>query len=270
MSMPISSIALMASGLMWVASVPALITSKRSPASCLSSPSAIWLLAELWVQRNRILLLCGTSAAATGHATLLGTGEQAVSGLTKQLTGGLPVEGVEAPLPAPLLAHQPCVLELLHVVGDLGLAHTKLALELADADALISLACGHVGGGEIAATPAIGHHGEHPYPDRIGEGAAQGYEPLHPFLGVVLGDAILLHDPEFPGAHEAPPDGLRPRMKALASGTSAAAVVAASPQQPDPPQHPEASANSCLLECATTTETSSKPASCSSASYSSF
>src|SRR5215212_3258291 len=198
--------------------------------------------------RRRAAPTSAASAAATRHAPLLGGGEQAVGGLTKQLTGGLPIEGVETPLPAPLLAHQPCVLELLHVVGDLGLAHTKLVLELADADALISLACRHVGGGEIAATPAIGHHGEHPYPDRIGEGAAQGYESLHPFLGAVLGDAVLLHDPEFPAAHEAPPDGLRPRMKALASGTSAAAVVAAvvavSPQQPELPQHPEASANS--------------------------
>jgi hypothetical protein len=38
-----------------VASVPALIASKRSPARCLSRPSAIWLLAELWVHKNRTL-----------------------------------------------------------------------------------------------------------------------------------------------------------------------------------------------------------------------
>src|SRR5215212_2829965 len=56
MSTPSSPIALMASGLTWVASVPALVASKRLPARCLSSPSAIWLLAELWVHRNRTLL----------------------------------------------------------------------------------------------------------------------------------------------------------------------------------------------------------------------
>src|SRR5215211_860620 len=57
MSTPISSIALTANGLTCVASVPALIASKWSPARCLSSPSAIWLLAELWVHRNRTLFL---------------------------------------------------------------------------------------------------------------------------------------------------------------------------------------------------------------------
>src|SRR5215211_2722435 len=107
MSMPISSIALMASSLTWVASVPALIVSKRSPATCLSSPSAIWLLAELWVQRNRTLLLCGASAAATNDAPLLGSREQAIRGLAEQFRSGLPIEGVEAPLPPPLLAHEP-------------------------------------------------------------------------------------------------------------------------------------------------------------------
>src|SRR5688572_7008951 len=38
-------------------SVPALKTSKRSPARLRSRPSAIWLLAELPVQRNRTLFL---------------------------------------------------------------------------------------------------------------------------------------------------------------------------------------------------------------------
>jgi AAA ATPase-like protein len=61
--------------------------------------------------------------------------------------------------------------------------------------------------------------------------------------------AILFHDPELLGTHSVPrSEGLWPRMKALASGTSAEAVVAAvvaeSPQQPEPPQQPEASANS--------------------------
>src|SRR5919112_3560504 len=107
MSMPISSIALMARGLTRVASVPALIASKRSPARCLSSPSAIWLLAELWVQRNRTRARpLGSAAVATGYAPLLGSGEQAVGGLAQQLSCSFPVEGVEAPLPVPLLAHE--------------------------------------------------------------------------------------------------------------------------------------------------------------------
>src|SRR5829696_5599832 len=55
MSMPISSITLMASGLTCVASVPALIASKRSLARCLSSPSAICERAELWVHKHRTL-----------------------------------------------------------------------------------------------------------------------------------------------------------------------------------------------------------------------
>src|SRR5262249_39889833 len=50
--MPTSAIARMASGCTRVAFVPALATSKRSPASERSSPSAIWLRAELWVHRN--------------------------------------------------------------------------------------------------------------------------------------------------------------------------------------------------------------------------
>src|SRR5215217_2246726 len=69
MSMPISSIALMASGLTLVASVPALVASKRSPARCLSSPSAIWLLAELWVHRNRILFLSPKTGLLSSGST---------------------------------------------------------------------------------------------------------------------------------------------------------------------------------------------------------
>src|SRR5215204_2000113 len=90
-STPISSIARMARGLTWVASVPVLIASKRSPARCLSSPSAIWLLAELWVHRNRTLARSPTSAALTDHTPLLGTGEQAAGGLAEQAACGLPV-----------------------------------------------------------------------------------------------------------------------------------------------------------------------------------
>src|SRR5215203_3968943 len=81
MSTPISSIALMASGLTRVASVPALMASNRSPARWRSRASAIWLLAELWVHRNRTLDRSPDSAALTDHAPLFGTGEQAVGGL---------------------------------------------------------------------------------------------------------------------------------------------------------------------------------------------
>src|SRR5687767_8267192 len=125
MSIPISSIALMARGLTCVASVPALIASKRSPARYLSKPSAICERAELWVQTNSTLARSLDSAALTDHAPLFGTGEQAGGGLVEQLAGDLPIEGVEGPLPAPLLLHQPGVLELLHVVGDLRLAHAE-------------------------------------------------------------------------------------------------------------------------------------------------
>src|SRR5215217_8906903 len=251
-STPISSIALMARGLTCVASVPALIASKRSPARYLSSPSAIWLLAELWVHKNRTLLLCATSApsAATAPALLLGfvlgSREQPIGGLAKELSGGLPVERVKGPLPAPRLPNQSGVLELLHVVGDLGLAHREGLLELADADALFPLFGGDARYGEVAAASALGHHGEHPHPYGVGEGAAEGDEPVYPLLWAAPTDAILLHDPEFSCAHGVLPTGLRPRTKALASGTSAAAVAAAlSPQQPEPPQQPDSAANSC-------------------------
>src|SRR5262249_22481227 len=49
--MPSSFITAMASGLTRPGFVPALSTSKRSPASCSSNPSAIWLRAEFPVQR---------------------------------------------------------------------------------------------------------------------------------------------------------------------------------------------------------------------------
>src|SRR5688572_23991894 len=99
MSMPISSIARIASGLTCVASVPALVTSKRSPARSRRMPSAIWLRAELWVHTNRTLARSPASAAAATHAPPLGTGQQLIGSFADQLSGGLPVEGVEAPLP---------------------------------------------------------------------------------------------------------------------------------------------------------------------------
>ena len=55
--MPTSSIASTAQG--WISAVgsmPALWASKRAPARCLRNPSAIWLLAEFWVQRNKTLV----------------------------------------------------------------------------------------------------------------------------------------------------------------------------------------------------------------------
>src|SRR5919199_415710 len=184
MSTPTSSIARMASCLTRVASVPALCASKRSPARWRSSPSAIWLLAELWVQRNRTLARSPTSAAATTttSAPLLGSGEQVIGGLAEQLPGGLAVEGVETPLAAPLLAHQPCALELLHVIGDLRLAHAEVVLELADADAFVLVFGRNSQVRQVAAAPTFGHHGEHPHPDRVGESATKGDEPLDALL----------------------------------------------------------------------------------------
>src|SRR6185295_5802380 len=51
--MPSSAMARMASGLTDVFSVPALPASKRAPAIARRKPSAMWLRAELCVQRNR-------------------------------------------------------------------------------------------------------------------------------------------------------------------------------------------------------------------------
>src|SRR5215203_1573672 len=164
MSTPVSSIALMARGLTWVASVPALCASKQCPARWRSRPSAICERAELCVHRNRTLVRSPASAAAATHTPLLEAGQQMIGGFAKQFACGLPIEGEEAPLPTPLLAYQPRVLELLHVIGDLRLAHAEVVLELADADALLPLFGGDSGAGEVAAAAAVGHHGEHPHP----------------------------------------------------------------------------------------------------------
>src|SRR3712207_299814 len=130
MSVPSSAMTMIASGLTLVASVPALYASKRSPARCLNSPSAIWLLAELWVHRKRTLAFGAfwTSADAAGVEVGLSTGHspwprvqaEHCFHLRKEVRGGLPVEGVEAPPAALLLAHQPGLLELAQMVGDLG------------------------------------------------------------------------------------------------------------------------------------------------------
>src|SRR5215218_4198967 len=134
------------------------------------------------------------ASAAIARAPLPGTGEQPLGGFAQKLAGGIPIERVEGPLPAPLLAHESRVLELLHVVGDLRLSHAEVLLELADADALLILFGGHTGGGEVAAASSLGHHGEHPQPYGVGDGAAQRDQPVHAFLREVPVDAVLLQD----------------------------------------------------------------------------
>src|SRR4030095_7907386 len=57
MSMPRSAMARIASGFTDVFSVPALSASYRSAARARRKPSAIWLRAELCVQRNRTRVL---------------------------------------------------------------------------------------------------------------------------------------------------------------------------------------------------------------------
>src|SRR5215207_10132523 len=181
MSTPVSSIALMARGLTWVASVPALCASKQCPARWRSRPSAICERAELCVHRNRTLVRPPASAAAT-HTPLLEAGQQMIGGFAKQFACGFPIEGEEAPLPTPLLAYQPRVLELLHVVGDLRLAHAEDLLELADAYAVVRVFGRDTQVRQVAAAPTLGHHGEHPHPDGVGERPAQRDEPLDPLL----------------------------------------------------------------------------------------
>src|SRR5216683_2887749 len=57
----------MASGRTWLGLVPALNTSKRSPASWRNRPSAIWLRAEFPVQRMRTRFLSGMSTIGFGE-----------------------------------------------------------------------------------------------------------------------------------------------------------------------------------------------------------
>src|SRR5215212_8385633 len=149
--------------------------------------------------------MSGIRRAATTRAPLLWTGQQAIRGLAEQLPGGLPVEGVEAPLPTPLFAHQPGVLELPHVVGDLRLAHAEVVLELADADALVPLVRRDAGAGEVAAAPTVGHHAEHPHPYGVRESLAQGDEPFDLLVGHLSAPArtnpVLLEDLDSPVSH---------------------------------------------------------------------
>src|SRR5918998_112371 len=114
MSTPRSAIAAIASGLTKVASVPALMTSNRSPASCRKSPpSAIWERAELWVHRNSTLRRVSTSCSGIFALPRLDT--KMVPSLDEEPAGGLAIERVDAPFAAPLLAHQPRRLQLAEV-----------------------------------------------------------------------------------------------------------------------------------------------------------
>src|SRR5918999_449222 len=55
---------------------------------------------------------------------------QVLPGVGQEVSGGFAVEGVEAPLSPPFLAHEARLFELAHVVGDPGLAHLEALLEL--------------------------------------------------------------------------------------------------------------------------------------------
>src|SRR5918997_19538 len=184
MSTPSSAIASMASGLTDVASVPALATSKRSPARCRRSPSAIWDRAELWVHRNSTLCRAPLSAIPT-----IPVYAEVIRDASEEARRLLAVEGVEAPPPPPLLAYQPGLFELAHVVGDPGLAHPEGALELADADPR-RVAFAANGRAEVrqAAAPASlgglgGQHPEHLRPDRVRERPPQRDHALYPLFG---------------------------------------------------------------------------------------
>src|SRR4028119_1543691 len=161
MSTPNAFIASIASGLTCVASVPALKGSKRSPARCPSSPSAIWERAELWVQRKstRDLPPASGTLGLHGHPQVFGD-------LGEQAPGGVPAQRVEAPPAAPLLVHEPGPLKLLHVVGDLRLAHPEVRLELADADAGVLVRGRDAAVGQAAATRPPAPHPPTPAPQR--------------------------------------------------------------------------------------------------------
>src|SRR4028118_333191 len=77
--------------------------------------------------------LSATSAAAIFAPTP--EVERKVSGrLAQKIAGGFPVERIEAPPPALLFPDEAGLLELADVVGDLGLTHPEVVLELANAD----------------------------------------------------------------------------------------------------------------------------------------
>src|SRR5215218_4463712 len=225
MSIPISPITSIACGLTRVASVPALVTSKLSPARYRSSPSAIWERAELWVHRNstlrRVSALCSTIIPPGDVEVTRDPGEEA--------SRRLAVERVEAPPPAPLLAHEPCLFQPAEVVGDLRLAHLEALLELADADPRRVPLAAHGAHGrakvrQVAApAPTLrlgGQHPEHPHPDGVRERPSQRHDALDPLPG--RGDLFRGFDLCSHHVHH-PATGLRARMKALARGTSRSA-----------------------------------------------
>src|SRR3712207_6397750 len=217
MSTPTSRIASMASGRTRVFSVPALEASKRSPAMCRSSPSAICERAELWVQRKSTRDRSRVSATAQLHVQ-----PEVVGGIGDQAPGGGPVQRVEAPPAPPLFSDEPGLPELLHVVGDLGLAHPEVRLELADADAGVLILGRHAAVGQAAAPAAPRHHPEHPYPYGVGEGAPERDEAPDPRLVVhdPQGTPVLRNDARYLLRHRLyPASGLRARTKALAAGT---------------------------------------------------
>src|SRR5918998_185634 len=228
MSTPTSRIASIASGRTWVASVPALKDSNPPPARCPSIPSAIWERAELWVQRKSTR---PRASAIPGPRIQ----SEVVGGLGGQAFGGVPVQRVEAP-PAPLLlTHEAGLPELLHVVGDLRLAHPEVRLELADADADVLVLGRDAAVRQAAATPTPGHHPEHPDPYRVREGAAERDEPPHPRpVGSVPRAApVLRNHAHALSLHRAyPASGLRAQTKALAAGTLRSASRFASVSSP--------------------------------------
>src|SRR5918994_2603380 len=109
------------------------------------------------------------------------TGTELLSRVSEHLANSLVVEGVEAPLASLLFPDQPCVLELPHMVGNLGLPCNEAVLELADADAHIPLSRRHAEVRKAAAAAprggGLGHHAHHAYPYGIGECPAERHEP---------------------------------------------------------------------------------------------
>src|SRR6266542_6452117 len=115
MSMPSSAIALMASGRTRVASVPAEKASTRPPETWRRRPSAIWLRAELCVQRKRTR---GRAAADEGSVCFrMGTLEvetvAAARAVERDGTGELPALQTE-------LAEQRASVPLAQLLGATG------------------------------------------------------------------------------------------------------------------------------------------------------
>src|SRR5918999_4187394 len=118
----------------------------------------------------------------TRNRTRIGT--ELLGCVSEHLADGLAVEGVEAPLASLLFPDKPCVLELPHMIGNLGLSHNEAVLELADADAHIPLSRRHAEVRKAAAAAprggGLGHHAHHAHPYGVGECPAERHEPLYP------------------------------------------------------------------------------------------